>query len=215
MTTELLKTMLIETASAAGWRAIEANDFTATNFRSRPRSEDDRPIPGLYGLRLGDYPVLVAPIRLDQTDTLPAAIKQLHSQMVVARSYMEASEVINAHLFLCATSPTQTGDWSQAVDLIERDEAVCRKVVWIPKSTDVADSYRKFVARTFLAMPWMDSKQVKDVALDQTHELAERLLVKHGLKQEVAARWVQLAVELKEDPDSFVAELVAVAESNR
>lgn len=213
MTPEILKTMLIETAIAAKWLAVEVSDFTAANFRSRPKSLDDSPLQDLYGLRLGDYPVLVAPIQLDKSDTLPAAIKQLHSQMVVARSYMQASEVINAHLFLCATSPTPTGDWSQVVDLIERDEAVCRKMVWIPKSTDVAGSYQKFVARTFLAMPWVQSKEVKDVALDQTHELAERLLVKHGLKREAAARWVQLAIDLKEDPDSFVAELVTVAEA--
>jgi hypothetical protein len=128
---------------------------------------------------------------------------------------MYEREVINAHLFLCATSPTPTGDWLRLVDLIERDETVCRKLVWISKQTAVRESFDVFLARTFLAMPWAHVKVVSDAQLDQTHELAQRLLEKHGLTKDVAQQWVSLTERLIDDPESLVAELVLSREASK
>ena len=135
--------------------------------------------------------------------------------MVVARSYMYEREVINAHLLLCATSPTPTGDWARLVDLIERDETVCRKLVWIPKQTAVQLSFDTFLARTFLSMPWEHVAAVSDAQLDQTHELAQRLLEKYGLDKNVAQQWVSLAEQLIDDPESLVTELVLTREASK
>ncbi|MDX8449624.1 ABC-three component system middle component 1 [Mesorhizobium captivum] len=215
MTPEILKSLLVEATEKVGWKAIEVRDFTSPTFRSRPTEPETKPTDGLFGLRLGQYPVIVAPIGLDTVEGVTLALKKLHAQMVVARSYMYEREVINAHLFLCATSPTPTGDWLRLVDLIERDETVCRKLVWIPKQTAVQESFDAFLARTFLAMPWAHVKAISDAQLDQTHELAQRLLEKRGLTKEVAQQWVSLAERLIDDPESLVTELVSSREASK
>jgi len=215
MTPEVLKSLLAKAAGQLGWQADEVKEFTSSTFRSRPTEPDTKPIEGLVGIRLGQYPVLVAPIALDTVEGVTSALKRLHAQMVVARSYMYDREVINAHLFLCATSPTPTGDWLRLVDLIERDETVCRKLVWIPKQTAVQESFDVFLARTFLAMPWAHVKAVSDAQLDQTNELAQRLLEKHGLTKDVAQQWVSLTERLIDDPESLVIELVLSREASK
>jgi hypothetical protein len=208
MTTETLKALLMEATERIGWKAVEVREFTFPTFRTRPVQPDIKPIDGLFGLRLGDYPAIVGPIQLDSVDGVTTALKKLHAQMVVARSYMSEREVINSHLFLCATSPTPTGDWRRLVDLVERDETVCRKVIWIPKQSALQDSFDAFLARTFLAMPWVRVETVSDAPLDKTYGLAERALQRHGLSQGAAHRWVALAGQLKGDADSLVTELV-------
>ena len=215
MTPEILKSLLAKAAEQLGWNAEEVGDFSSPTFRSRPVEADSKPIEGLFGLRIGVYPVIVAPIVLDSVDGVKSALKKLHGQMVIARSFMYEREVINAHLFLCATSPTPTGDWRRLVDLVERDETVCRKVVWIPKQTAMQESFDGFLARTFLAMPWANVEAVTDAPLDQTHGLAERILEKHGLEREVARRWVALTEQLMGDAESLVTELVQASEVSR
>ncbi|MDW9488216.1 hypothetical protein GYB73_08660 [Sinorhizobium meliloti] len=215
MTPEVLKSLLAKAAVQLSWKADDVNDFTSPTFRSRPAEPDEKPIDGLFGLRLGQYPVIVAPIALDTVESVTSALKKLHAQMVVARSYMYEREVINAHLFLCATSPTPTGDWQRLVDLIERDETVCRKVVWIPKQAALQESFDGFLARTFLSMPWAEVEAVSDAPLDQTHELAERILERHGLRLETAKRWVLLTEQLMDDPESLVTELVQSKEASK
>ncbi|MDW9817156.1 hypothetical protein GOB25_19185 [Sinorhizobium meliloti] len=215
MTPEVLKSLLAKAAVQLSWKADDVNDFTSPTFRSRPAEPDEKPIDGLFGLRLGQYPVIVAPIALDTVESVTSALKKLHAQMVVARSYMYEREVINAHLFLCATSPTPTGDWQRLVDLIERDETVCRKVVWIPKQAALQESFDGFLARTFLAMPWAEVEAVSDAPLDQTHELAERILERHGLRLATAKRWVLLTEQLMDDPESLVTELVQSKEASK
>lgn len=215
MTPDVLKFLLVAAAEQLGWKADEVKNFASPTFRSRPAEAETKAMPGLFGLRLGQYPVIVAPIALDTVEGVTAALKKLHAQMVVARSYMYEREVINAHLLLCATAPTPTGDWARLVDLIERDETVCRKLVWIPKQTAVQESFDVFLARTFLSIPWEHVTAVSDARLDQTHELAQRLLEKHGLNQDVARKWVSLAEQLKDDPESLVTELVLTREASK
>ncbi|MBX4927149.1 hypothetical protein HJB56_07605 [Rhizobium lentis] len=215
MTPEILKSFLVDATKKLGWQADEVAEFTSPDFRSRPAQPDVKSLDGLFGLRLGDYPVVIAPIMLESPDQVKLSLKKLHAQMVVARSFMREREVINAHLFLCATSPTPSGDWKRLVDLLERDETVCRKVVWIPKKTDVQGSFETFLGRTFLAMPWASSDSVTGAPLDETYELAERILEKHGLEKKVAEQWVIKADQLKDDAKSLVTELVQAREASR
>jgi hypothetical protein len=214
MTPEVLKSLLVNATQRLGWQADEVKEFTSPTFRSRPTESEAKQTADLFGLRLGQYPVIVAPIALDSVEGVTSALKRLHAQMVVARSYMYEREVINAHLFLCATSPTPTGDWLRLVDLIERDEAVCRKLVWIPKEAAMQESFDILLARTFLAMPWAQVRAVSDAALDQTYDLAQRLLVKHGLTEDLAQKWVSLTERLIDDPESLVTELVQSREAS-
>ena len=214
MTTELLKSLLVKAVVDLGWQVDQVEDFTSPTFRSRSIEPDARPIEGLFGLRIGDYPVIVAPIALDSVEGVKASLKKLHAQMIIARSFMYEREVINSHLFLCAASPTPTGEWQRLVHLVERDETVCRKIVWIPKETAMQESFDGFLTRTFMAIPWAHVEAVSGVPLDQTHGLAERILEKHGLEKKVAQRWITLTAKLMDDAESLVIELVQAKEES-
>ncbi|WP_281848689.1 hypothetical protein [Dyella sp. GSA-30] len=164
------------------------------------------------GLRLGDYPVLIASIELGDLDDIRASLRSLHTQMVIARSYMTAEEVINAHIMLIALPPDPLRDWRAALDLAERDENVCRKLIWIPNPDDLDQSYALFVARTFLATPWKSAPSFQSAPLDRNQGLVLRTLEKHGLSQETAAQWVGLANQIHDDPDNLVAALTTSRE---
>jgi hypothetical protein len=187
-------------------------DFAAPRFRGRP-DDSGASLPEMaIGMRLGAYPVIVAPIVLHDIERMRASLRMLHNQMVIARSYMRAEEVINAHIMLCVTDTNAQADWRRIIDLAERDEAVCRKVVWMPEADAVDTSYEAFVARTFLAQPWRSLDTVCNAPLDHNQGLAERILVKHGLSQAAAERWTVLAERYRDDPDGLIPQLVVARE---
>tara|TARA_R110000787_G_scaffold15402_4_gene47533 strand:+ start:32104 stop:32751 length:648 start_codon:yes stop_codon:yes gene_type:complete len=212
VTPEILRDKLIAAAKAMEWSATIEPDFVSPMFRGR-QDASGASLPSItIGLRLGSYPVLVAPVALNSGDEIKASLKALHNQMVIARSYMRAEEVINAHIMLCVTETSPTADWRGLIDLVERDETVCRKVIWMPDADAVGASFARFLARTFLAQPWRSSNAVLNAPLDHNQGLAERILIKHGLSEPSADRWVKLADIYKNDPDGLIPQLVAALE---
>lgn len=212
MTPEILRDKLIASAKQLGWSATVVPDFVSPRFRGRQDAAAALLPEKAIGLRLGAYPVLVAPIVLKDSTEIQVSLKALHSQMVIARSYMRAEEVINAHIMLCVTTTGSQADWRGIIDLAERDETVCRKVIWMPDSDDPNASFDLFLARTFLAQPWRSLEAVLNAPLDHNQGLAERILVKHGLSDIAAERWVQLAETYRDDPDGMIPQLVAARE---
>jgi hypothetical protein len=212
VTPEILTGKLLASAKALLWPATIEPAFASPRFRGR-EDPSAAPLPDfIIGLRLGAYPVLVAPITLAASDQMQTSLRALHNQMVIARSYMRAEEVINAHIMLCVTETNAEADWRGIIDLAERDETVCRKVIWMPDADDVDASYDLFLARTFLAQPWRSLEAVLNAPLDHNQGLAERILVKHGLSESVARRWVALAEIYKDDPDGLIPQLVSARE---
>jgi len=214
MTVEMFCERLCASAAVLKWEASVVNEFTSRQFRGRTDVTEKSLPEDAIGLRLGDYPVLVASIELGNLTGLQATLRSLHTQMVIARSYMLAEEVINAHIMLIAKGPDLAQDWCRALDLAERDETVCRKLVWIPNSDDLDKSYSLFSARTFLATPWKSAPRVQSAPLDQNQGLVLRTLQKHGLSQETAAQWIGLANQIHNDPDSLVTALTAAREAS-
>lgn len=209
MTAEELCERLRHAAKRMEWPADDVPDFVAPRFRGRA-DETIAPLPDkAYGLRLGAYPVVVATVTLGSVEDMQASLRKLHTQMVIARSYMRAEEVINAHLFLCAVDPAIGGDWRSVIDLAERDEGVCRKVIWIPDAAALDASFESFRSRTFLATPWDAADERRDAPLDSNQGLAQRILVQHGLSDKAAAAWIGVVDRLREDPETMVSELVA------
>jgi hypothetical protein len=214
MTVEMFCKRLCESAAALGWEASTVDDFTAQRFRGRAEVTEKSLPKDAIGLRLGDYPVLVASIELGNLADLQASLRSLHTQMVIARSYMAAEEVINSHIILIALAPDPLQDWRRALDLAERDETVCRKLIWIPNPDDLDRSYASFTARTFLATPWKSAPSVLGVPLDRNQGVVLRMLEKHGLSQEEAARWISLANQIRDDPDNLVVALTTAREAS-
>lgn len=214
MTPEIFSGRLRASAVALGWEVSVVDSFTARQFRGRADATEKSLPQGAIGLRLGDYPVLVASIQLGDLADMQASLRDLHTQMVIARSYMAAEEVINAHIMLCALAPDPLQDWRRSLDLAERDETVCRKLIWIPDPDDLDRSYDLFAARTFLATPWKSALSAQSAPLDSNQGLVLRTLVKHGLSQAAASRWTSLASQLRDDPDNLVAALTAAGEAS-
>lgn len=212
MTTLMFCERLFSSAAVLGWEVSVVDAFTAQRFRGRAEVTEKSLPKDVIGLRLGDYPVLVASIELGNLTDLQASLRRLHTQMVIARSYMTAEEVINAHIMLIALAPDPRQDWRRALDLAERDETVCRKLIWIPNPDDLDRSYALFAARTFLATPWKSASSLSDAPLDRNQGLVLRMLEKHGLSHETAARWVELANKIQDDPDNLVAALTTARE---
>lgn len=207
MTADELRNRLTSAATNLGWKVSSADEFASRQFRGRS-DESSVPLPEeAYGLRLGAYPVIVAPVILGSVEEMQRSLRTLHSQVVIARSYMRPKEVINTHLFLCAVNPEPESDWRSVVDLAERDEAVCRKVIWLPVPNDIGASFDAFCARTFLAAPWQQADQRFDASLDSNQGLALKLLSGRGLSEDAARRWIDIVDRLKDDPDAMVIEL--------
>ncbi|WP_428153851.1 ABC-three component system middle component 1 [Brevundimonas sp.] len=203
---------VLDAATGAGWTANRVDDYAARRFPSGDDEVSPLKSGEVVGLQLGDYPVLAATLHLNDRAALAARLKSLHGQVVIARAYMRPHEVINTHLFLCATE-SGAGDWESIVDIAERDESVCRKVVWVPPSENVDQSFDAFVSRTFLARPWEGGDAVLDAPLDHNRNVVKSALVAAGLDAAMAVRWEQLVDKNTDDPDVLVEKLVALMEA--
>lgn len=211
MTPDILADLLAVTAAAEGWTATIEPDFIATAFRGHGEDSTAALPQGGIGLRIGHYPILILAIGLTDRDDLIKRLREAHNQMIIARSYMSAAEIINAHIMLVAETSGAEADWQQLVDLAQRDENVCRKLVWLPDSRALDASYAGFVARTFLARPWLSLDPVTDAPLDHNHRLVQTILEKEGLSKKSAESWVKLA-ETVAEPDELVQRLAASME---
>lgn len=203
--------LLLASAGTLGWAARVEPNYVARTFKGR--KDDISPLPSgqAVGLQLGDYPVLVSTLQLEDRDKLQTRLKALHGQMVIARSFMRTEQIINAHIFLCATE-SGDGDWLSVRDIAERDEAVCRKLVWLPATTSLEQSYSAFLERTFMARPWDAGSAVLDAPLDHNQALVQRVLVKTGLTPALADLWEQIVRDESDDPEVMVNKIVDVME---
>jgi hypothetical protein len=100
MTPETLREKLVASAKALDWPVTMEPDFTSPRFRGREDASAAALPETTIGLRLGAYPVVVAPIALHSIEQMQASLRVLHNQMVIARSYMRAETSIS-------TSPTK------------------------------------------------------------------------------------------------------------
>lgn len=208
MTAEELRDRLMASASNLGWPVEQVPDFVSAQFRGR-LDASTAPLPDVaYGIRLGAYPAIIASVTLGKKAEMQETLRLLHSQLVIARSYMTRTEVINAHIFLCAVNPRLDTDWRTVIDIAERDESVCRKVIWLPDPNDLDRSYAEFCARTFLAAPWEDVTERHDAPLDRVQGLAATLLIQAGLPEAITPAWIDIVDQAGEDLDAMVERLV-------
>jgi hypothetical protein len=86
-------------------------------------------------------------------------------QAAKARSHLGIRKE-NLVLFV-VVPPGASGDraWLDVVHTIERDERVCRKMVFLPPTLDedIDDAISLFLDRTFLAQPWLGVQSEADL----------------------------------------------------
>lgn len=90
--------------------------------------------------------------------------------------------------------------WLSIASEIERDERLCRKLVWLPSSQNTAE---QFLRRTFLAHPWVEG-ETKNV--DALSVLEEEL--------EISNSWLDLLQDSNLERYDLLLKLIASMDDN-
>jgi hypothetical protein len=209
--------LLRERASTAKMDVRPDMSLVADAFRGREPSDVTLPSEKL-GAWYGTYPVIVASLAPSTTRSFEQQTKAMHAQVLIARSYVPAQHIVDMHLFLLFQGDEVDDDQAAAIDILERDEAICRKLVFVP-SEPVPSSFDEFAGRTFLARPWAEQKPAsKAFQLDQPAALVREILEKQGLSDTSAEKWVSIVDSYRDgdmSPQDLVNALVVAMEANR
>ncbi|MGY0794229.1 hypothetical protein ACW7BJ_33195 [Azospirillum argentinense] len=100
-------------------------------------------------------------------------------------------------LILVGPPGSDTDDaWKHAREVVERNERVCRVLVWLPPAPELGGLWQKsldsVIDRTFLVRPWLPDKKVGDVNENRDDVISAPL-----------DPWARLAAELADEGDEF------------
>lgn len=192
-----------------GWEVQLRSEMTRERFRGR-LDDSGVPLPKpCIGAILGPYPVLVCEFDATGEQQTRSQLRSLHNQAAIARSYLTATQVVDLHV-LMVCDPTNAPDgWKKEIDILERDEAVCRKLVWA-RDKPLQKSFELFTERTFLSRVWDTDVKQSQAPLDRNAMLVQDILVRNGLSAETASRWIDAATRPDDDPVKFVHKLVGL-----
>ncbi|CAO3408513.1 ABC-three component system middle component 1 [Azospirillum largimobile] len=174
----------------------------------------------VLSLAIGHHRILIG--ALDEraiSDGAQAELRRYLNQAAIAWSWLGQS---GDDLLLILVGPEgkdDDGEWQQAVSAIERDERVCRKLVWLPRSEPGKrdKSLQALIDRTFLARPWPPSQPDAEdgaPAISSDLDLMARLFARvtqGGLSAVEARRWIEILTAPEEQPD-LAEKLVAALE---
>ncbi|MGO8122181.1 ABC-three component system middle component 1 [Rhizobium ruizarguesonis] len=160
------------------------------------------------GLEIGRYHVLFgllpeAPREEDILETL----RLFRNQCVVARSYIAPNAALDLQLFLIGPRGSEIAEpWHPLALLIEREERVARKLVWLrpDHANNDTKSFADFTKRSFLARPWKHDARFSMATLDNISQAAPD----EDIPRTTAGEWVKLAAEHRGDPAALVDGLV-------
>ncbi|MDF1812490.1 MAG: hypothetical protein P1V20_09750 [Verrucomicrobiales bacterium] len=87
----------------------------------------------------------------------------------IARTWLLSNHNDDLNLFLVGPAGSfHEPEWQNFAEIVERNEIVCRKVVWLPSKNE--DSWEteieSFIERTFLAQPWAYGAPTESPKLD-------------------------------------------------
>lgn len=150
------------------------------------------------GFRMEGTPVLFGLMSGEPTyENMRDGLRRYRNQAIIARSWLDA-DAANLQLFLAAP-PGAAGDdatWHEFAALIEADDRVCRKVVWLPPADSVRESAAEFLSRTFLASPWKATMVSEAAPLDSMSAI------------ELPAGWDEIVSDPSLDADGIVLRLL-------
>src|SRR5581483_3249415 len=134
-------------------------------------------------------------------------LRAYHWCAASARSRLAGWQKDDLSLFLVGPAGSeQQADWLIAAGFVERDERICRKLVWLPPldETGTVASVSRFLARTFLARPWEGEDGAPAQELDTGARLQRALEKEEGLAKDEAAtfrQWWAILSEKIDDAD--------------
>ena len=157
------------------------------------------------------YAILIAQLVDPTSGSDPQA--QMAAQQrraAIALTWLSPSERGDLNLFLVAP-PGAVGSthWPDFAAQVERNEQVCRKLVWLPPSdsADWESSAIGFCNRTFLARPWLQQfRLAAEPRLDPLGHLAQG--------DPLMAKWLSLMEQMGEEDVELIDALVEAWKAN-
>lgn len=191
-----------------GRKRLAATALVAQVSDAQPDAE---PLPGTLPDRhvsvlIGPWPVLIGDLGPDAGQAADALRRYLN-QAAIAWSHLGHRGEDLLLLLVGPMGSEQDDDWQQVQRTIERDDRVCRKLVWLPpaEAESIGASLEKRVlTRTFLARPWAEAVTTEgggDLAA-LTDDALIRLFVEAGLTEDQAKSWF---ATLSADDDADIA----------
>lgn len=201
-------------ARSLGITVSSRAELTASDFRggSGEPSLKGAHLPlEIATLSIGGFAVLFGCLSVAPDITMIRdGIRRYRNQCVVARSHLAPEQALDLQLWLLG--PEGSGDdpkWSSLALAIERDDRVARKLVWLPPADanlhDVA--FKNFLARTFLARPWLTLRKQSSAQLDRLSSLSA-LLSDLNIDNSILEKWLDLAGSELSDGAELVDALV-------
>jgi hypothetical protein len=134
-----------------------------------------------------------------------AGINAQQRRAGIALTWIHPTMRSDLNLFIVGPAgSSESPDWADFAGQVERNEQVCRKLVWLP-SRDCAlweSGAKRFCDRTFLARPWLQELLIaSEPQLDPLGRLAE------GDRR--MARWIYLVDQLGAQDGELIDALVA------
>lgn len=213
--TDVLVSTLLEIASALRFECrVDPQELSQPVSRSSEAASDmglasrlDPPrstLAGGKGLIVDCYAILISKLPAAESDTsrgnpdLHLEVARQQRRAAVALTWLPSVMRTDLNLFMVAPpGAAESPEWVDFAALAERNEQVCRKLVWLPPADASAwkSSAKSFCNRTFLARPWAAQNQPS--GFPQLDPLA-------GLRQadDRTARWLALIEQgVEEDSD--------------
>jgi hypothetical protein len=155
----------------------------------------------LAGARIEGTPVLLCILAGDLTlEGMRDNLRRLRNQATIARSWLDA-DAPNLQMFVSVPpSGDITGAWLEYADLIEADDRICRKLVWLPTNGEAGETAEEFLARTFLASPWTAGANFLSAELDSMSTI------------ELPTGWISLIGDEELDSTGLVRRLAELDE---
>lgn len=182
--------------------------FNGSAAPSTTLSSSDLPTECI-ALSIGRYTLVLGV--LPDTPTQAAVeevVRRYRNQCVVARSHLTPSQSLDMQLMLLGPRGSDTNsDWDSLAKLVERDDRVARKLVWLMPETPERDDagYDQFIKRTFLSRPWRRPSDFGDLELDK---LSDADVKGDGLPSATVEAWEQIALDHEQTPDEIVHAIV-------
>jgi hypothetical protein len=169
-----------------------------------------RDLPSIVrGLQIGRYAVLLGLLpEVAREDEIVETLRRFRNQCVVARSHLSPNAALDLQLILVGPRGSEPSDpWHALALMVERDERVARKLVWLRpvEAAKDAESFDDFTKRTFLARPWEHEGFFSMAPLDNIGRAA----TEGEVPRTTAGEWIKLATEIQSDPAALVDGLVA------
>tara|TARA_R110002167_G_scaffold148524_2_gene341503 strand:- start:15927 stop:16658 length:732 start_codon:yes stop_codon:yes gene_type:complete len=154
------------------------NDATDATSQLRPEMANVSAPVGIFIKSHSSYAIQIGMLGGElitgewEEDYYSELISQWHGYQqyaAIARTYLLSDYSDDLNLFL--VGPAGSNDereWQNFSQVIERNDLVCRKLVWLPSKNDHEwmTELSAFLERTFLAEPWTGSATTSGINLD-------------------------------------------------